>query len=207
VPYYIYELVDPRTDQIRYVGITNNPELRLYQHTNCIDATGVKLAWLEEMRNDRVKPIMRIIETTDSKQQAEAQEKHWIQEFIKSGFDLVNVRYGNVPQQQRSHYTHFVGQLGPTDDPFRWTSPGWSHEDEQRLEEKYKGLSEVECFNHPDYLDDTWNMAQKAGVWIHAFTIGFYYGGLSKEADKALKIWYQEKCKQLNTQPFDSILA
>jgi hypothetical protein len=31
-PIYIYGLVDPRTDKIRYVGKSNNPERRLYAH-------------------------------------------------------------------------------------------------------------------------------------------------------------------------------
>ena len=70
----IYTLIDPRDNQVRYVGKTNNIK-RL-------------------IRND-YKPIIEILDEVDEAEW-EFWEKYWICQFKAWGFDLVNATDGGI---------------------------------------------------------------------------------------------------------------
>ena len=97
--YFVYELVDPRTDEVRYVGITANPSIRLRQHILGYKATGVKLAWLQELRDAAVKPVMRILEKVTTWEEVKEREKHWIRKYTDQGYNLVNVQHSKMSCQ------------------------------------------------------------------------------------------------------------
>ncbi|KKN58422.1 hypothetical protein LCGC14_0552350 [marine sediment metagenome] len=59
--WYVYELSDPRNDEIRYVGATNNPTGRLKKHERSrVKTTG---AWCARLRLESTVPKMTIIQT------------------------------------------------------------------------------------------------------------------------------------------------
>ncbi len=90
--YYVYELVDPLTNEPRYIGITNNTKARYSQHLALRDGNIEKNSWVRRLAKQGVKPIMRILETAPTKEQAAAKERHWINSYLKAGISLTNIR-------------------------------------------------------------------------------------------------------------------
>lgn len=98
MPYYVYTLADPRTDEIRYVGLTVSPELRLRQHIhNEVGTNASKRHWVEEILKAGFEPRMEIIEIVESKEMSTEREKFWIQYHFDKGASLLNVRVTHIP--------------------------------------------------------------------------------------------------------------
>lgn len=92
--YSIYSLVDPRDNQVRYVGASKNPQRRLWQHLNrSKDENNLKKRlWLEELVQHGHVPKLSIIEENLTKGEVLQREKHWIQVYLEQGASLVNMR-------------------------------------------------------------------------------------------------------------------
>ena len=94
----IYTLTDPETNQIRYVGATNNPKRRLAAHSTL--SRHVKNSyhlsrWLVQILSKNKKPIMGIIETFPYDYKTwEVRENFWINFYRQRGFDLTNTKAG-----------------------------------------------------------------------------------------------------------------
>lgn len=89
--YTIYALIDPRTSQIRYVGMTQqHPEARLTQHLKLHSGTRVKNAWLRELQALSVKPVVVSLEYTEDEDIARNRESYWLLTAKKCGWDLTN---------------------------------------------------------------------------------------------------------------------
>lgn len=85
-----YVLADPRDGQVRYVGVTWNPEKRLKGHlTNAHSGRITKCkGWLRGLIDGGFKPVMHVIEEgiTDW----DDAERFWIAYFRSIGADLTN---------------------------------------------------------------------------------------------------------------------
>lgn len=92
---YIYALVDPRTDQIRYVGKTVNLAVRLSQHLANSSGTNRKYEWLQELKALSLLPEIRVLAEVDS-ENCFVEEKLWIRRMIDDGYDLVNGNMGRT---------------------------------------------------------------------------------------------------------------
>lgn len=90
--YYIYELVDPRNNVTRYIGITNNPEIRLNRHLGRYDGNEQKNNWIEEISNANLSIQMNVIETVETLEEARTQERHWIKVYSGRGILLYNIQ-------------------------------------------------------------------------------------------------------------------
>lgn len=90
---YIYTLSDPRDQSIHYVGMSKNPRQRWYQHNQGIDGSESKIAWIQELRNLRLKSVLTIIETVEANSLSDAwhREKHWIEFYAQQGAPLTNL--------------------------------------------------------------------------------------------------------------------
>ncbi len=88
---YIYGLVDPRTEQIRYVGQTKDIKRRLRNHLN--DAKrGVKShkhSWIRKLLVEKVKPKITVIEKCNSRN-ADEREEYWIVYYRETEAGLTN---------------------------------------------------------------------------------------------------------------------
>lgn len=92
----IYALIDPRTDEVKYIGQTKNLNARLVDHV-CMankhlekkDMTP-KACWLAELLKLSKQPKIEILETTTIALSNLA-ERHWIQYYIKNGCNLLNI--------------------------------------------------------------------------------------------------------------------
>lgn len=87
----IYALVDPRTCQIRYVGQTqNHPTVRLEGHLAKSDGNHIKIAWLEELHQLSLKPLVVVLEYAPTLEKALRAEDTWIKRGRELNWPLTN---------------------------------------------------------------------------------------------------------------------
>lgn len=94
---YIYALVDPRDNTIRYVGQTDDTKRRYSEHTNRIEATA-KGAWIQELRSLDLRPSVVVLDTCDDQRQSNYLESWWMILGRRQGWQLVN---GTSPSIER----------------------------------------------------------------------------------------------------------
>lgn len=85
---FIYVLIDPRTNQVRYVGKTDNIRKR-YNHHLIYNGKSHKTSWIKNLKTNGCKPIIEVIDEVpliDWK----FWEVYWISQFKTWGFDLTN---------------------------------------------------------------------------------------------------------------------
>ena len=73
---YIYCLIDPRCGSVRYIGKSNNPQKRWYDHVEDRGQT-YKARWVRSVLACGYKPILGILEEVDEGDWREA-EQRWI---------------------------------------------------------------------------------------------------------------------------------
>ena len=89
---YIYGLVDPRDSQVYYIGKSDDPEQRLYQHLHD-SVNRHKRKWLVSLAGDGLKPSIKILEVVPADKWAEAETK-WIAKGRGGGWPLTNIAAG-----------------------------------------------------------------------------------------------------------------
>lgn len=104
---FIYLLIDPILNQPKYIGKSIKPESRLRQHL--IEAKrrkyiNYKNNWIYSLVTQNLKPIMVIIDETDSNWWE--LEEYWISQFKTWGFDLVNGTEGGENPPSFKGKTH-----------------------------------------------------------------------------------------------------
>lgn len=87
---YIYMLLDPLGNMVGYVGKSINPEARFYQHLADRCTNKGKVGWIAKLRELGTKPLLYILEETDTKHEF-IREKFWIDEAFKLGYQLLNI--------------------------------------------------------------------------------------------------------------------
>jgi hypothetical protein len=89
-PHELYIHRDPRTNEVRYVGISKDAKKRYAQHMRGKSDSPRKDAWINELKQLGLQPILIIIGRTQNKFQALIQEEYWIHYYIGQGMDLTN---------------------------------------------------------------------------------------------------------------------
>jgi predicted GIY-YIG superfamily endonuclease len=89
--YFVYTLVDPRDNAVRYVGITNDVYARFSQHIRCEGNNITKNRWITELRELNQMVIMRTIETAETIEEVRKREAYWIQQYTSQGANLLNI--------------------------------------------------------------------------------------------------------------------
>ena len=107
--FYVYMLLDPRDQEPRYVGLTQDPKKRMYGHANDITCrsrpgarkkqrsalSGEKQRWTKELRDLGLKPLMSVLEIHHNLAdgvEAESRCK-WMLKYVH-GCNLVNIGMG-----------------------------------------------------------------------------------------------------------------
>lgn len=93
---FIYTLRSPISNEIRYIGKSNQPRKRLYSHIkecNNTERKSHKINWIKSLLEKGVSPIIEIIDEVPS-DEWEFWEKYWISQFITWGFNLTNISPG-----------------------------------------------------------------------------------------------------------------
>ena len=93
---FIYSLSDPNTNEIRYVGKSDNPNLRLIEHIRkCKYSNTHKNTWIRLLLNKNLKPIFEILDTVNIND-CGFWENYWIDATKTWGFELTNIAKGGV---------------------------------------------------------------------------------------------------------------
>lgn len=89
----IYALIDPRNNQIRYVGKTiNTLQNRLREHiwiSRTERSKCRRAVWIKELFESNLKPEIVLLETVNENQWRKAEQK-WEKDLKNQGFDLLN---------------------------------------------------------------------------------------------------------------------
>ena len=105
---YIYALVDPRDDTIRYIGKTiQSLEKRMKSHLRRRDGTR-RARWIEELSASQQKPSIHILEVIRANKDWEKRERWWIAHGMDEGWPLTNVSdggEGRAPGHYKSSIT------------------------------------------------------------------------------------------------------
>lgn len=94
----IYALKHPITLEVRYIGITKNSlKTRLREHINVSarhpNKSKLKAEWINQLKAEGLKPLIELIDTTDSYEELQKLEKYYINEYKKKT-DLLNMTVG-----------------------------------------------------------------------------------------------------------------
>jgi GIY-YIG catalytic domain len=92
MPYFVYALIDPRTDVVAYVGISFNATWRFSQHLKCDSTNRAKNAWIQQLQDEGLQPILKILETVETADIARKREKHWINYYATQHMPLRNMK-------------------------------------------------------------------------------------------------------------------
>ncbi len=93
--YFIYGLFEPDTNQIRYVGCTTRPALRLTEHRKLRGGSAnsnVRL-WVKDLRSRGLKPILKILDEPSFEERYESEIFH-ISYLRFLGCNLLNKTIG-----------------------------------------------------------------------------------------------------------------
>lgn len=89
---FIYILIDPRNNQIRYVGKANNPKKRLEGHLGDKRKT-YKTNWIKNLKSKELRPVIEIIDEV-ALDEWQFWEQHYISLYKSWGFKLTNATIG-----------------------------------------------------------------------------------------------------------------
>lgn len=89
---YIYSLNCPITEEVRYIGKSNNPTKRLNSHTSD-KSKNYKASWIKSLKEQNLKPVLEIIDEV-SNLEWEFWEQHYISLYKSWNFKLTNLTNG-----------------------------------------------------------------------------------------------------------------
>ena len=102
---FIYTLTDPFTNEIRYVGKSNDPKKRLYDHIRCCHLTNThKNNWVKSILEKSGKPLLNIIDKVP-KNNWQLWETYWISKLKEEGHNLTNISDGGNGMSEHRYNT------------------------------------------------------------------------------------------------------
>lgn len=105
--HYVYALRDPISDEVRYIGITENIKVRFRQHLNP-SINGEHIRWISGLQAEGLIPSLKILEQCENEIDARAREKHWVEYYKDQGATLTN---SQLNQESKSEDDKFLKQL------------------------------------------------------------------------------------------------
>lgn len=97
--FHIYSLICPIDNEVRYIGVTRNPEMRLRGHINDKESNKEKINWINNLKRVGAKPIMDILESCNDREEAHNLEVKYYQKYKQTTFskDPIKFRYKQTP--------------------------------------------------------------------------------------------------------------
>jgi group I intron endonuclease len=116
---YIYVLKCPRTNEVRYVGKSNDPKRRYYGHMRTDKtACSYKKNWVQSLLKQGLKPVLEIIKEVPMGEWKDW-EKYYIRYYKEKGCKLTNLgqggeglHFGNQTSFKKGQKAHNKGKGG-----------------------------------------------------------------------------------------------
>lgn len=89
-PFYIYGLIDPRTEEIRYIGKSVRPHERTRNHINEPPSNCHRSHWLQQLKRASVEPVLVLLEHYSGGVSWQRVERWWIAFGRSQGWPLTN---------------------------------------------------------------------------------------------------------------------
>ena len=118
---FIYVLIDPRTEEIRYVGWTSTTLKRRLQAHLCSRSGVHRTRWIQSLLREGLRPCIRAVQQVPLGSWGDA-ERYWIAYFKKIGCPLTNGTEGgegslghqvNIEARQRISACHKGKKISP----------------------------------------------------------------------------------------------
>lgn len=109
IKYTIYKLIDPISDEIRYVGLTFN-DLKQRLKSHCSEkSSSHKSNWIKKLKSFGLKPIIETIEENiSSYDEVCNREIYWIDKLKNDGHPLTNMASGGNKNKKMSDETRML---------------------------------------------------------------------------------------------------
>lgn len=106
IKYTIYKLIDPITNQVRYVGLTFN-DLKQRLKSHCSEKSkSHKSNWINQLKLKGMKPLIELIEENiSSYEECCDREIYWIDKYKSEGHPLTNMATGGNKNKKMSDET------------------------------------------------------------------------------------------------------
>jgi excisionase family DNA binding protein len=88
---YVYGLGDPRTGELRYIGIAEDVYKRYAQHLTAAHEDEEKDEWMNDLKSVGVIPTLAILESDIPDFLIYERQKYWIQYYLSQGAPLLNI--------------------------------------------------------------------------------------------------------------------
>lgn len=89
---FIYALLEPDTNDVRYIGKSDNPKRRFQNHLTD-KRKNHRTSWIKSLKNKGQEPLLIILEEV-AFEIWQIRERHWISFYREKGADLVNMTDG-----------------------------------------------------------------------------------------------------------------
>jgi group I intron endonuclease len=108
---YIYALLDPKTNECKYVGVTENPKRRSQGHYSYANkGTDAKSLWVRQLKDISLRPGFIILEETPAEEKFDAE--HWWVSYLKTlGAKLLNETLGGLGSIGFKHSAGTIAKL------------------------------------------------------------------------------------------------
>lgn len=93
--YVVYAVVDPRSDEVCYVGQTKRPNERARRHRLGKTHGNVR-AWERRLISLGLEPVFRVLEDDLTVSQIDERESYWIAKGLALGWPLLNLLDGSI---------------------------------------------------------------------------------------------------------------
>lgn len=201
---YFYVLIDPRDNEIKYVGRSVSPKSRYRNHISSGRKKGhknKKESWISSLLNEGLKPILEIIEEfSEYKSIVEIQNKETeLIDFYKTFCDLKNVRdrtEGNYMFTEESRKKMSDAQKGNTNKRGKKLSSDGSYNcgnarrgSVQSIEEKRKRWKPVLQYSLDGTFIKEWESASAAAKDMGTYQSCISYAASGKRKTFKKFIW------------------
>lgn len=101
---YIYKLIDPITNEVRYIGQSDNIMRRFNEHisSSCNENSNSynthKSCWIRKIKSKGLLPIIEVVEECDNLKQSNIRERYYIEKLTNDGYRLTNSYVSDVTE-------------------------------------------------------------------------------------------------------------
>lgn len=150
---YIYGLLDPVTENVRYIGLTRQPYTRFFQHLNEAKRNQTRRdRWILKLGRQAQKPLPVIVMVV-AECIASQMERLWIHELRDAGCDLLNLTDGGETGFNHSEESRMKYRVNNS---IYWQS----HPRQKSSDELRKRLSDIQKQRVADGRSNVYALAQ-----------------------------------------------